>query len=444
MHQPCISRQNAQSIRQICDTSDQIVRGLRALGEEAEHRDNWLNYIILSKLDGETRKQWYFETSNIEFPAFGDLITFLNRIALSLEANQTTTTTTAEKARSSSRPLKVHISNNIVSCPICHENHRIYSCESFRLMSSNERRSHVIANRLCFNCLSPGHACPDCKSSSTCRSCSRKHHTLLHSSFTNPQSTSIQSTNVSTSEAIEEAIDDKIEPIASTSSENIPHSHKSTFAAKVTEPDSHTTFKSILPTAIINIKSVYGKWIQARALLDSGSEVSFITSSLFRKLGITCNHAKQVVTGLAEASIGTTKGSCTIQIASSKSPIHMHTFILPKLTGNIPSQRLDVNMEFASHLTLADPQFMTPNTIDVLIGVDYFFDVMLSGKCCDSNGHHVAPETGVGLSLPDGNAACSGGGGAGSRRVTARGTGPAIVTVLGDNTWNIACSAARA
>ena len=95
---PTLCEQTANGIRTLCDKSDEITRGLKALGPEAEDRDNFLVHIIINKLDAETKKTWNYENADIEIPSFADLITFLNKQALALENNGT------EEQRSTSNP----------------------------------------------------------------------------------------------------------------------------------------------------------------------------------------------------------------------------------------------------------------------------------------------------------------------------------------------------
>lgn len=56
--QPSASNGSPQSLRQISDKSDEIIRGIKALGEKAETRDPWLIRILLNKVDEETRVAW--------------------------------------------------------------------------------------------------------------------------------------------------------------------------------------------------------------------------------------------------------------------------------------------------------------------------------------------------------------------------------------------------
>ena len=45
----------------------------------------------------------------------------------------------------------------------------------------------------------------------------------------------------------------------------------------------------LLTTAVVNVKSVDGKMFPARVLLDSGSQLLFITSTLVRNLYLCVN-----------------------------------------------------------------------------------------------------------------------------------------------------------
>jgi hypothetical protein len=68
---------------------------------------------------------------------------------------------------------------NTIICAFCGAAHTNFSCETFRNRSPIERRQDVLRLKLCFNCLGH-HLMKECKSTRTCRTCGRKHNTLLH------------------------------------------------------------------------------------------------------------------------------------------------------------------------------------------------------------------------------------------------------------------------
>ena len=63
-------------------------------------------------------------------------------------------------------------------CAFCLGDHYSASCKA--QMEPATRRTIASDNKLCFNCLKPGHSVLKCSSDKTCRECRRKHHTLLH------------------------------------------------------------------------------------------------------------------------------------------------------------------------------------------------------------------------------------------------------------------------
>jgi len=103
----------------------------------------------------------------------------------------------------------------------------------------DERRQALMTQRLCFNCLSKGHFAARCPAASQCTKCGRKHHLLLH--------------------------DDTL------------HVKMASVAYEV-DPE-----ETILMTAAV--KAVAGNVeLSSRVFLDTGSQASFISSTLVDKL----------------------------------------------------------------------------------------------------------------------------------------------------------------
>ncbi|GFX77722.1 uncharacterized protein TNCV_1106391 [Trichonephila clavipes] len=79
------SHANSVNLRQLADTSDEIICGLKSLGQEASSRDIWLIYLLLQKLDSDTRQWWHQKTANEELPSLDSFLEFLNSGCVSLE-----------------------------------------------------------------------------------------------------------------------------------------------------------------------------------------------------------------------------------------------------------------------------------------------------------------------------------------------------------------------
>ena len=85
---PKVTKISASNIRHCQDTADEALRGLRALGAIAEKRDWWLIYILLDKLDDETKTLWAQDTVFNENLTIEDLLKFLDKRVEALEAVQ--------------------------------------------------------------------------------------------------------------------------------------------------------------------------------------------------------------------------------------------------------------------------------------------------------------------------------------------------------------------
>lgn len=176
---PTIPKQSAPLLRDIYDNADEILSGLKALGNSAESRDIWLIHILLKKLDANTTQEWSkFTKSNTDFPSFKEFMAFLDTTCIALESTISTTT-----ARGSSKPtVRAYNATMVKSkeCTMCKEDHELFQCPQFKNLNIRQRKEFVGSKRICYNCLKLGHLSRDCFSRSTCHSCQRKHHTLLH------------------------------------------------------------------------------------------------------------------------------------------------------------------------------------------------------------------------------------------------------------------------
>ena len=81
-------------------------------------------------------------------------------------------------------------------CSYCSGEHLVHECTKYKTVQS--RRDRVMHLRLCYNCLTPGHASKMCHSTKTCRTCGSHHHSsLCFKTRTNSSDNTSQNTNVS-------------------------------------------------------------------------------------------------------------------------------------------------------------------------------------------------------------------------------------------------------
>ncbi|XP_062122497.1 uncharacterized protein LOC133836179 [Drosophila sulfurigaster albostrigata] len=152
----------------------------------------------------------------------------------------------------------------------------------------------------------------------------------------------------------------------------------------------------LLGTAVINVCHL-GTTYTARALIDSGSEATFISERLFRRIKLPFQSVRAQVSGLNHAVAAQSQKLCHSSIGSPTKPrLHIETsaFVIPQLAGKLPS--FDMPRTFLKDLPaieLADPHFYKSAQIDILIGADILPSVILSGSRPNICGSLLGQET---------------------------------------------------
>ena len=81
-------------------------------------------------------------------------------------------------------------------CSYCSGSHFTNECTKYKTV--NARKDRVMALKLCFNCLKPGHSSKTCRSNRTCRTCGLHHHSSLSINASSSNSSNRKSLNPST------------------------------------------------------------------------------------------------------------------------------------------------------------------------------------------------------------------------------------------------------
>lgn len=77
MEQAKVSTASSTNIREVLNIVLEVTRSLAALGADYESRDPWLIFLVLEKLDSETRKLWSTEVLKFDNPKLTDLLDFM-------------------------------------------------------------------------------------------------------------------------------------------------------------------------------------------------------------------------------------------------------------------------------------------------------------------------------------------------------------------------------
>ncbi|XP_017484424.1 PREDICTED: uncharacterized protein LOC108373092 [Rhagoletis zephyria] len=288
-----------------------VIRGLDAIGRG--ERDCWLIYWMESKLDTESRRKWIEESKEVSVPTITDFFKFLDSRCEELELAHPKPSSDGKISSPSSN--KSHNSTaraflSIDDCSATHKcikcgstNHTIPKCSTFSSMSIQDRRLLVEDKPLCFNCLRAGHTSSTCVSKFRCRRCNRRHHTMLHAESSGPIP-EIPLTAPAASPHV------SVKPFGSITAgkpwSTAAHVSQplSSFVTPIDSdalPVSEKYRKALLPTALVSVRTAHGYFIPCRMLIDSASELSYISERCAQKLGIPRSPSRIVVTGIASS-----------------------------------------------------------------------------------------------------------------------------------------------
>ncbi|XP_017484420.1 PREDICTED: uncharacterized protein LOC108373089 [Rhagoletis zephyria] len=334
---------NLESVESECGTSlkklqrniNNCLSALRCHQIDVSNWDAIVTYLCSTKLPESTLALWEQTIENkTEIAKWEDMDKFLSNRFQTLE------TISDIKAVKHPRFSKPQNSKNNetqkrhgayqasvakILCKFCKgNNHKLSKCQKFLKITTADRIAFIKNNHGCLNCLSSGHTVTRCTCSFNCSVCHQRHHTLLHIQAFQPKATMNQrhQTNVS----------DGLENIASTSAQAQAR-HDASKANKgptqnVQSCFANTNIGILLGTARVNIYFNNTNF-SARALIDSGSECSFITERLKRRINLPSRRIQAQVSGINNTVSAQVKEACFIQLRSPIDPlINIDTTVL--------------------------------------------------------------------------------------------------------------------
>lgn len=159
----------------------------------------------------------------------------------------------------------------------------------------------------------------------------------------------------------------------------------------------------LLSTAIVEVLDVRGNFQKIRALLDTGSQTSFISLKCANRLGLPKQKMYSEIQGIGETGMNTQLGSVFLSlrpIDKNDSNFSVNAVILPRICSNQPtSPLLTSSWRHIKNLHLADPDFDKPSPVDILLGADIFPHIIQGGRVCGNNNEPVALNTIFGFVL---------------------------------------------
>lgn len=350
-------------------------------------------YIITSKLDLITRRDWETYRYEGDMPTMKDLNNLLKskcEILEKLEVSCQNNSGNSDKwgksgakfgnSRKHSTVCSSTEARDInLKCYYCSKAHSIYKCESFLNLAVNDRIAEFKRHKLCLNCLGNSHHSSKC-TRPKCYKCKRAHNSLLHSesynkvsmSDNNFQAQSRVATNGDNNERSQEAGNNQIG-----GSEVLNPSINAQVCA-VAKSDLLAGYSQVLlSTALIEL--VNGtRSITVRALLDNGSQSHFISQEICNKLNLKYSKINHAVKGVGQ-TLTNINNQVNISIKSriSNFKININCLVLSRISDKLPTISLKKELlKIPSSLQLADPNFNVSGDIGVLLGSDIFWSVI--------------------------------------------------------------------
>ncbi|XP_075150806.1 uncharacterized protein LOC142224913 [Haematobia irritans] len=345
------------ALKRLHDTTKQCLAALSNLGLQTSSWDPLLIHLLVKKLDKSVHSQYEQMIKNPkELQTISDFLSFLENYFHTLEAMGVKEKTSINSSKNCA--LTSHPSPESRHCIICKKDfHQLYRCQEFALLSTKHRLNIVLGQKLCVNCFSSRHSTKQCSNLGRCQKCGRKHHTLVHLEQSHTQPSKSPGRSIK-----EDQMEHPKTPESATTS------NQSTAASLITTPsviaeslalnsESRRPY-ILLGTALVKIKA-NGQEIECKAILDSGSQVNLITERLVARLGLPSRPTTMSISG----------------IGRNRTKVQHRVNISLQSRYNNFSSRLE-----AFNITLADPTFNRPGKIDILLGAEYYHQLLAIGQ----------------------------------------------------------------
>ncbi|XP_069356720.1 uncharacterized protein [Maniola hyperantus] len=346
-------------------------------------------------------------------------------------------------------------SNESDKCVVCNkEKHdHLYKCSDFMKLTPKQRFDIVKNNAYCTNCLSISHKNSACLSNKTCTNCFplKRHHSSLcfskssksncsvvvnapsshncphlnncslsqpapsdcmsrtvpsHPSENNvtqpaysPAQTSAHTSTYTSAHTLNN------QPAKSNVSES-PNDSSANIAASICtisrEHHDRTAVTTLLGTAKIKIYDKYNRTHLLRCLVDPGSQQDYISIACCKRLSLPVNSQNrfsevQGIGGSPQKILGVSEFKFKSRFNEAKE-YSIRPLVVEQITSQLPDARVDVAAmkSLIQNIPLADDEFSEPGSIDVLLGVNRYCEILLFNKLTGGDNSPSAVETTLG------------------------------------------------
>lgn len=363
---PKIQSESAKTIKLFVDNIHDCTSSLKQLKVNVE--DYQLIYHMSRKLPTETATSWEKKLgSSTDLPVFASFVSFLEDRYRTLEMIEPLETHAKKTSKvfhlnrtkkSKSDNLRSDPKSIKLSCVLCKGEHSLGRCEKFTKLSQAERFTTAKSNRCCINCLDKSHRIDSCWSTSVCRVCKKRHHTLLHRYNTNNNQAS-QST---------------------TTTESVAGNSQERPATRVYHTHSSQQTTTLFGTAQLQAMNEFGTSLVIRALIDPCSEDNFILASTVNTLNLKKYYEPSNIEVVGNSSSADCSHRVNVIVRSLDGRFYtkISAGIVETLTSDLPSIAMPSEaFGFLSNLSIADPGFNRPGRIELLLGIGFYTRIRL-------------------------------------------------------------------
>ncbi|UYV72012.1 hypothetical protein LAZ67_9001549, partial [Cordylochernes scorpioides] len=372
------ARRKTIGIEDLYDKLESYLRSLESLGITTEQNAAFLYPLVESSLPEElltvcqrsALSGYNDEDEDAPQPVdgrLGSLLKFLRREVEGEKRLAYVRSGIGESSDSKSvRPntTRLHVAEvnkpgerDMKACLFCRGDHWLTNCQKWLTISVQKRREVLMRHRACFKCFRVGHYGRQCWRDVECKICKKSHNTLLHLGERLMSNRGLSSSK--------ENIHPKTESNAEKPDVSFAGMHVRTAVPT-----------ALLATALVRLVNHLNEEKVVRALLDQGSQSSFIHRDVLQGLSIPVSKVDAQIYG-----INATKGEEVKDLAHfAIRPIGNQNWELPlqalvvnKMTGLLPSRdlRLPITEKFRG-IQLANPQFTKNGRIDIILGADVY------------------------------------------------------------------------
>ena len=247
-----------------------------------------------------------------------------------------------------------------IACRYCKGKHWNDECQNYPTVEARKQR----IKGSCYICLKQGHKTNDCTLTKACYYCHKTnnhHRSLCPQEFSPTREFMKESANL-----VEEVLHDEEQDVT----ENVLLSSGESVLMQTAKTRVSNPMKNVHQTI--------------RLLLDTGSQRTYITESLAKALGLKMGEPSEITLVTQKIKSPSTKVNITLRNGHS---LQIHANVVPSITGDvyrgpIHAASLQKGDRFLNQFDLADtlPCQRESSTIDILVGNDYYLDLILSKK----------------------------------------------------------------